>query len=45
MDSHIMLEVAHEVVTTLVKLTPPLCLTHTCVLSQLNISCVNKCVS
>ena len=42
-ESHIMLEVAHEVVITSVKSSQPLSHTLTCTPSQLNISYTNEC--
>ena len=44
-ESHFMLEVAHEVVITSVKSSQPLTHTLTCTPPQLNISCTNKCAS
>jgi hypothetical protein len=42
-ESHIMLEVAHEVVVTSVKSSQPLTHSLTCTPSQLNVSCTNEC--
>jgi hypothetical protein len=42
-ESHIMLEVAHEVVVILVKSSQPLTHSLTCTPSQLNVSCTNEC--
>ena len=44
-ESHIMLEVAHEVMITSVKSSQPLTHTLTCTPSQLNDSCTNECAS
>ena len=44
-ESHFMLEVAHEVVITSVKSSQPSTHTLTCTPSQLNISCTNECAS
>jgi len=44
-EPHFKLEVAHEVVITLVKSSQPLTHTLTCTPSQLNISCTNECAS
>ena len=44
-ESHIMLEVAHEVVITLVKSSQPLIHTLTYTPSQFNIPCTNVCCS
>jgi hypothetical protein len=44
-ESHIMLELAHEVVITSVKSSQPHSHPHTCAPSQLNTLCANKCVS
>jgi hypothetical protein len=41
-ESHFMLEIAHEVVVTLVKSFQPLTQTLTSTLSQLTISCTNE---
>ena len=44
-ESHFMLEVAHEVVITSIKSSQPLSHTLTCTPSQLNIPCTNECAS
>ena len=44
-ESSIMLEVAHEAVSTSVKPSQPLTHTLTCTSSQLNIPCTNECAS
>jgi hypothetical protein len=44
-ESHFILEVAHEVVITSVKSSQPLTHTLTCTPSQLNDSCTNECAS